>query len=886
MKNQLLKPVFIFLLVLFVANAPFAYAQSASTEQLVKKAKDHFNLFQFDQALSALNQAVQINPNDWEAHFLIGRALMRQKKELEAEKHLQKALELNRSETEVQKALGALYISFAKNSQNAGKHQEMVDFLHKACRAYPSGTKIWQSLMENWWKMNEFEKIKQEGDFIVKNTGHILEQRDDKSLQTALVYVARAFFRENDLVNAGKFIKSADMIRQHNDDLTELKREIRNKSEEAVKKLVDEANAAFNKGDYDKALELLQIARETPGAKKTEITDQIERTEREAGLMKALKEADSLINTEKFEEALEKLEEASLAYPEDDRIKVKIENIRGKVDKIKAEEARKRAAIIAEKKRKLDQKAQFDFFIKEGQDHEKSGNFDIAILSFENALKIANQPAVHKKIEELKLKSADAKARRNAFAVSKAELEKLFNASDYNDAFSKASQILADHPENKVEIARLQAEICLNLGKFSEAKEMLISFENDSEHEHLYNYIKGMIHYREGERDEALTLLTRVNDLKPGFRADINSTIWWIYLYKFQMGIYIVLLMLMFPAVKFSKEMLADLKVKRQLAKIEKIKETSAYEENLAFLEERYEKDDTPNPKQIAVMLAEAYLRTSNPQKAYEISNNLLKKDSRNANARRIAGEACLQLSDTSPAGLEYIQGLLKIDGTRKPVINFLARTYMQNKADHKMAQDYISEYISINPGDTEAIAYLADTYIKRQTYNQQSIKVIEKAIRVAPEVPDYYQAIIENFRKIDNPSEAQKWLEVAREKFPQEEAFSENPVARTRHSSRPAGALPDYENIGRDPADYYSTPATIPDYESIGNDNQQPQESPTAGGFPDYDSIGLDDQPADIQPPPAAVEAISGPTKLCQHCQKVNSTKEYYCTGCGKPFI
>lgn len=859
--------------------------QPGAADPLIKKAKDHLNLFQYEQAQSLLNQATQLEPDNWEPWFLAGRAFMKQKKEVQAEKFLQKALQLNPNEIEVQKALGALYIFFAKEAQTAGKSAEMTDFMHKACKAYPGGTKIWQSLMENWWKAGAFEKIKQEGDLILRSNNAALETGDDKNLQTVLVIVAKAYYQEGDIVNTQRFIESASKIREHNDDLYAIKRDLKSKADESIRNLVEQANANFNKGEYDKALELLQKAKSTPGAK-SDVADLMEKIEREAGLMKVLKELDTLIAAEKFEPALEKLEEASLAYPDEDRITSKLEQVRGRVDKIKADAAKARAELIASKRQKLDRKQQYEFFLKESAEQEGKHNYDVAIISLEKALKLfPDQESIKKRIEELTAKAKEAKALKDAFAVNLSGLEKLFNSGNYSDGYTEAKKMLAQYSADDIsrkKIAVIHAEICLNLEKNDEAKKMLIDFEEDKDKQNLYYYIKGMVAYREGNRDEALETLKKVSS---DFRSDIGSTIWWIYLYKYQAGLYIVMLILLFPAIRLAKDTLATWKTSRMLRKIEAIKETGKYEENLAFLEERYAREDTPNPKQIAVMLAEALLRTNNVQRSYEVASALLKKDNRNANARRIAGEACLQLQDTSPAGMDYIQGLLKIDGSRKPVVLFLAKTYMQSKADHKMAQDFIQEAIAFNPGDTEAIAYLADTYIKRQTYNQQTIKIFEKAIKAAPEVPDYYHGLIENYRKIDNPGEAERWLEAARAKFPDETMFNE--AQRTKAVSSRAtipaktgGGLPDYENIGNE------SDSAFPDYENIGNEPPAAGNA-FAGGFPDYESIGEEPavEPVNIKPAAPVKTAVQGPTKNCPHCNAINPAKEYYCTTCGKAF-
>ncbi len=799
----------------------------------------------------------------------------------------------------------------AKDAQNAGRPGEMNDYLLKACRAYPAGTKIWQTLLENWWKNNEFEKIKQEGDLIVKGNTVALEQADDKNLQASLIIVGRAYYRENDFANAEKYLNAAGRIRHANDELFAMRREIRSKSEQERQKVVDDAEKFYKEGNYGKAIELLAQAEKMPGAKVSEIAEKREKIEREVNLKQSLAKADDLSRAGKMEEALTTLQELAAAYPEEESVSTRLKKISSQVDKEKAEQARKNAAQIEEKKKLLELNRQFESFIKEAREKENRGSYDIAIGDYENALKMRpDDKDIPQKIVELKQKSSQAKARQDSFQVSFAAFDNDFKVNRYAEAYPAGKKLLSDYEEHRKTVAPLFAETCLRLEKYDEAEEALRHIENDEQHKDIYNYIKGMVAYHNGDNELALE---HFGKLKSGFRSDVNTTLFLIYLYKFQLGIYILLLAMLFPAIKAGKEMLANWKTSGILKKIERIKESGEYEANLAFLQERYDKEDTPNPKQVAVMLAEALLRNGNVQRAYELVSALLKKDSRNPNAKRIAGEACLILEDTTPTGLDHIQGLLKIDETRKDVINYLAYAYIKQQADHKMAQDFILKAISLNPADSEMVIYLADLYIKRQIYSQQSFKIFERAIKIAPDVPGYYIEIIETCFRLDNPQEAEKWRETAAARFPAEPAFSDQPRKATNKPARQAdgypgtmpdyasigndspGGMPDYENIGND------TPGGLPDYGNIGNSpsggmpDYESIGNTTPGGMPDYESIGNDDAGSDYSPPPfpdigikptpPPRAPISGPQKPCPHCGAANATKEYYCTTCGKPF-
>ena len=863
----------IIILVLFAGSmvSLLAQKQIGASEPLTKKARDHLNLFQYDEALQLLRQAIEVEPDNWEPWFLAGRALMKTKKEAESEKYLVKANQLNPGDLEVQKALGALYIAFAKASQAKGQGSEMTGFLHKACLAYPAGTKIWLSLLEQWWKAGEYDKIKKEGDLIVKANSLALEQGDDTNLQSSLVIVARTWYRDGDFSATDNFLKHARKIKHHNEEMYTIEREIKNKAEENARKLVDQAMEFSKQGNYDKALELLQAASKVPGARSGEILEMIDKLEKDASLKKTLKSIDTLIESKTFEEALEKLEEASLNFPENPEVLSRLASVSATVEKIKDAEAKANFAIISEKRKKQELSRQLSSLLDEGQSYEQKKNYDMAIMSLEKALKLApDHKELPQDIARLKVLAERARERQNAFSVKFNEFESLFSSDSFSQCYEAGKELLNDFPEHSVTISAIFAEACLRAGKLDEAKEAILKLENAAEHATLYHYILGMVAYENGDREVALDHLKMVKEKNGSFRPGINTTIALIYLYKIQIGIYILLIGLAFPALKAGKEALANWRSASMIRRVEKIRENGNYEANLAFLEERYAKEDIPNAKQVQVMLAEALLRTGKPQRAYELANNLLKKDARNPLAKRIAGEAALLLEDTSTQGLDHIQGLLKIDETRKDVITFLGKVYIKQQADHKMAQDFILKAISINPSDTESVAYLADVFIKRQTYNQQSLKIFERAIKAAPEVPEYYMAMIENLHRIDNHPEAEKWRETAAARFPAQEEFSAN---RQETSATRSSLKVKSENNQQD-ASKQSSSGAFPDYDSIGDDSDEAL-------LPPLKSAASQTTSAPAKPNPAVV---SGPQKSCPHCNATIPLKEYYCTSCGKP--
>lgn len=842
-----------FLLLAIIASPHFSYAQMGASDALIKRARDHINLFQYDQARSLLMQAIQAQPDNFEPYYLIGRALIRQKKEAEAENFLKKALELNPSHDECRKALGAVYVKLARDAQATNKTAQMAEYIHQACRTYPEGTKMWLNLLEIWWNSGEYDKIIAEGDLIVSSNRRTLQQGDDKNLQSALVIVARTHFRKGDYAAAERFIKDASSIKHSNEELYSMRRDIRNRNEERTRKVVEEAQTLLEQGNFQRATELIQEALRTGGSS-SELQELLAQAETRAAVIRISNDSDRLAAQNKMEEALNLLSDAALRFPEETEITTRLTAIHAQVDELKAKQAEERARKLAARHQLMEREKTLNFYNNEAREHERNKDYSLAAISYEKALDLdSDNEELKAKISEMRNNASLQAKRLQEFSIAFAQLESHFSANRNSEAWEQGQTLYNKYTEHRDRLAPLLAETALKLNKFDQARNYAILFEDDTELSDLYSYICGVVAYQKSERNLALEHFKniRTSSFRPGiFTIKIR-----IYLYKFQVGIYIFMLILLFPAIRMVKDMLKKHKERRILNKIDAIKQSGKYEQNLDFLAERFTKEDTANPKQIAIMYSEALLRNGQTQRSYEIISNLLKKDSRNPHAKRIAGEACLKLEDSSPMGLEHIQNLYKIDETRKDVVSFLAKTYMRLQADHKLAQDFILKYISLYPSDAEALVFMADLIIKKKNYSSQTVKILERTINTAPEVPEYYCALIDNYRHTGNEDDANKVLETARNKFPAEPMFDDQPPDQPTKPTSPAhrGAFPDYDSIGAQPT------------------------GQTPGGYPDYDSIGNTPPPA----PPA--EPASGPTHICPHCQHINSIKEYYCLSCGK---
>lgn len=929
----------IFFLILF---SQYCFAQSADV--LIKTGRDYSNLFQYDKAIESFKKAVEIDPENWEANYYAGITSIKLKKLDDAERFLSKALRLNPTETDIQKALGAIYINQAKVAQTNGQTAKKIELQLKACHAYPAATKVWLSVFEYWWDNNEYNKIKNEGDYLYKNNQQLIDQAEDKSLQQALVMVAKAYYNDGDYNKSETFLNYASKIRAQNEELYGLKRQIKNQAEEKVKKILEQAENEINAKDYKKAIETLKLASKAAISNQSEIENKIENLEKQIEIDKYLSEINALIDKKDYEKAYTKLDEALQNFPENEELLAKNEIVVKAIEEIEEEkdkaEQQKRRAIEA--KRMKEEKIN-DLKAK-AKKLEKEQNYDEAIEKLTQVSKLLpSDTSITSKIEELKISKKKAIERQNNFIKGQSRMQDYFDSKDYENCAENGESLLREFPEHKETISSLLAECYLKLDKYEEAAKAVEPLEKNEQYTDLYNYAKGLYAYKSKNEEEAKTYLELVKQGSSKYKRDASRTLTIMFLtsWKAITGISFALLTVIILILPKIKEYFHHSNQVKMANKLERIKESGNYEANFNFLKQRFEKEDVDNMKLVMLLYAAALQKKGDFEQSYKLITDYLKRDARSPLARNIAGETAMSLGLTTPQALEQIQGLLKLNENRKDVVEYLAKAYIGMKADHKLGQEFIAKYVSLNPNDTEALTYLADVYFSRQTYNQQTIKTFEKAIKACPDKPEYYVALMENNKALGNQEEATKLQEQISQMFPDYyggQASAQQPS----YDNFDYNQQPNYDfnqQISNQQQMYaqqnYNQNSAMPSndvpsnqYAQANNQNfdqaiqqqqmlYQQQASPrNTGAYPDYDSIGSDSLPtldalnsnlgnnSDgmanfndlIQPNKDIVSQepqnnnnaaanFVGPKKNCPHCGAVNPASEYYCNSCGKPF-
>ena len=118
-------------------GAPPTPAQDFSS--LVQEARDALDAGKADEAIPKLQQALRLDPNSVEAHFLLGNAYARKEQFSQAEEQYLQALKLDEKNTDAQSNLGVAYY-------RQGKLQDAEQAFRTALSQQPNDAEIHYNL--------------------------------------------------------------------------------------------------------------------------------------------------------------------------------------------------------------------------------------------------------------------------------------------------------------------------------------------------------------------------------------------------------------------------------------------------------------------------------------------------------------------------------------------------------------------------------------------------------------------------------------------------------------------------------------------------------------------------------------------------------------------
>ena len=860
--------LFFFLGLIFIFAPP---AICDPYDDFVKKGRDHMGLFQYKEARSMFEKAISLDPGRFDGHFQLGLALRKLNEINSSMYSLEKAFKISHDDPDCAKALTAIYVHLAKEFKAAGNREGMLSYLGKGCAVYPQHTQNWASLLSELAADGKWKEIAAKGPLVKNSNREALEIGDDRNLQKSLIIIAKAFLELKDHSKAREYIKTAGMIHSANEDLIKIQNQLGNQATQVASSLFEEAKSLIDKGNYKDAIERLEKA---SGAESDnpEIANLLDSARKKAAIIDFTKAADEAETHGRYEEAQNKIERA-LERAEDDPILEKrlasLTEFIGKRNKKRAAEQKKiedeaRAKRLAE----ADRNTKLKDLLESAKRNEEKQSYGAAIKDYQDALEIDKDDAdIVASIEKAKKLEEEANKREEEFnsTLGKAELaKKEGNRQEAYDLYVKLNGLANSRNQNVLEKL---LETCSAMGKSDEIEKFCAQLENIASDSAPVNYYQGLLAYQKGDYSLANGAFEKVFEKDRLFSPDLRKMIWMTRLNKYRGPLISLLLVIGYFVSGSIFRYWQGISKSRTDARIERLIHSGDYASAIPLMEKRLgDFDYVANRRGMSISLGEGYLKTGQHDRAKAIGLEILAKEPKNVPAQRIMGEASFQMKETSPEGIERIQILLKIEETRKDVLAFLVSVYKSQQSDSKTALDTLHKQLTVAPEDEDTLFFLAEYYCKRATYNAQTQKVFERAIKVDSERPELLNALAQALLQTGKKEEASKLMQQGREKWPGHELFRSEPSHGGRSASHQLKSGSD------------SFKVVSANSEKPGSPEGNQAAAATGAGT----RVKSTTSPV-VRPKMASGQNASGDTIKCHSCDAPNSPREYYCTKCGK---
>lgn len=155
-------------------------------------------------------------------------------------------------------------------------------------------------------------------------------------------------------------------------------------------------------------------------------------------------------------------------------------------------------------------------------------------------------------------------------------------------------------------------------------------------------------------------------------------------------------------------------------------------------------------------VLVQAYFNTGDFEKCQFHAKTILKNFPDNQIAWSHLSKAAVQAQDTSNEAVRMYEDMYRNDPSRKDLLPLLASSYINNKDTSPSAMDILVQYHEMQPDDAKAILALAECYIKNRIMSQDTIPILNDALKLDDKV-EYRELLARTFSKCELYEEASR---------------------------------------------------------------------------------------------------------------------------------
>lgn len=848
--------VSIFVLTLFACLETPLSAQSQEARQLNLDGVNAINMGRHQEAMNLLKKAMQLEPGWAEPYFSAAKLLRLRQKREEMKKALRKAHSLepdNKTYAEeyakvLKEDLAALIK--AGRSADARKLRQIIVTVNPA--EIDVGNQIFNEMVE----AGQIEKAVDFAENLIEKNPRLRTKYDSEDMGQLYFNLARLELQRNRLVEAKSYADNASKYAFGSaDQVRNLISEIKEKQDAAIGVLMQQAMDQKASGDIDAAVATLKRAREIDPYDnniKAELSKIVSKSEAKD----AFTEAQEMVQSGSWLEARDMLEYVVSTDPNNKKAQQLLEQAAAKEDALLKELGRATRLPRSSE----DRASLVEGYLRKGKRFAEVKNLKDAEIAFERGLMLIKLDAGQKKYEaQFNQELEKIRSVFNEKDLWKKGVEAR-NAYEYEDCIKYLSKLPLNY---NIQLPSYLAEAYWKTGNIEEALSKARYQLTLQEENNRAKFVLGSILLEQGEKEKAFNYFSEIYASDPDYPEIKDKLIkssaskWKKY---FPIVVLALLLWLAYALYKYLPEYNKNSTIKRAQKFLKKDMLDECIEELMKI---RRSPILTPfDGALISRILAQAYLKKGIYDKAIGECKHLLSINPKDEDAHTWLGYAYLGRRMVMPESLPELLRLYQKDSRNIALVSLLGSHYTQQKVLSEEGVKILEQWLNLDPNNPEVLKPLGRYYLKKSRSDDKAMKVFQRMMEYGSPELEFLLGVAKIHLKLRQFDDCLKLCEQVINGDVNNELVHSVLLEAYQKQHKIDDLLAIYKNF------LQNNPYNV----AFQNGLKEAQKL--------ADKLKQNDPAAQATVQPVAESPAEA---ICPHCQKPNSSEEYYCQHCGQ---